>query len=492
MEKSGQDEIDKEQESSEENPISFTKEGNSMKLNFIKEESETEGWSAVLSSPKHVDGSDGLIDPLLEDGNNCGENSDTDVEGWINDGMGNAVPSNHIMERGINSTDNNTRQHLQQVNHEHERASRQLLKCFHCDSTFSREPNLLEHMKVHAQEHQVFPSQSQLRRHARTHTPGKYSQGQKTRGRQGPKTTFPWTDQQEEELVEWWRQNESLYNSNSQGYLDRSLRERLFTSKAEEIGDGCMAEDVQTHLRSLRTKMNHILKEGQALGATPIGEGWTPRTPRCKWVWERLDFLIPFIIHRNIKSGSKFPKGSSGEDSPSGGSDVSMGVEIVPGTSSSSNDLVGPVPIPLRDSYVSSPARSRGKTKTARQDVSSKKVRMDVHVAAQEQELRTKSRTTELDQSLRTYVPHTTVHHQPQHSIDVQEAPTTSIPTTTSTTSHHQPVVSSDEEEVKAFLGHLKCTLLRIPADLRMEVQAEILAMVYARHKEHRQSCMQP
>eukprot|EP00057_Strongylocentrotus_purpuratus_P003126 XP_003725979.2 PREDICTED: uncharacterized protein LOC100889764 [Strongylocentrotus purpuratus] len=300
-----QDEIDKEQESSEENPISFTKEGNSMKLNFIKEESETEGWSAVLSSPKHVDGTDGLIDPLLEDGNNCGDNSDTDVEGWINDGMGNAVPSNHVMERGINSSDNNTRQHLQQVNHEHERASRQLLKCFHCDSTFSREPNLLEHMKVHAQEHQVFPSQSQLRRHARTHTPGKYSQGQKTRGRQGPKTTFPWTDQQEEELVEWWRQNESLYNSNSQGYLDRSLRERLFTSKAEEIGDGCMAEDVQTHLRSLRTKMNHILKEGQALGATPIGEGWTPRTPRCKWVWERLDFLIPFIIHRNIKSGSK-------------------------------------------------------------------------------------------------------------------------------------------------------------------------------------------
>lgn len=72
-----------------------------MKLNFIKEESETESWSAVISSPKHVDGSDGLIDPLLEDGNNCGENSDTDVEGWINDGMGNAVPSNHVMERGM-------------------------------------------------------------------------------------------------------------------------------------------------------------------------------------------------------------------------------------------------------------------------------------------------------------------------------------------------------------------------------------------------------
>nr|XP_054764022.1 uncharacterized protein LOC129270727 [Lytechinus pictus]XP_054764023.1 uncharacterized protein LOC129270727 [Lytechinus pictus] len=463
------DGISREQDSTGDNRVSLNKEGNTIKLNFIKEEAETDSWS--FSSPKH--GNDGLIDPLLEDGNNDAEHSDTDMDGWINERMGGDT------ERASQSSDTSSQQQPpNQAHHEYERRNRQLLKCSRCASTFSRESSLVEHMKVHDP---VYPSHPPLRtRHARVHTPGKrYPQGQRTRGRQGPKTTFPWTDGQEEELVEWWKENECLYNSNSRGYLDKSLRERLYQAKAREIGDGCTAEDVQTHLRSLRTKMNHILKDGQGLG--PSIEGWSPRTPRCKWVWDRLDFLIPFIIHRNIKTICKLPKGSSGEDSPSGGSDVSMGVEIIPGTSSAVE--LGPGP-GLRDFF---PTRSRGKTKSARPDIASKKAKM--HAAAQEQELHAKPRPVEMDHVIKSHLPLTTIHHQPQPAMDVQEAPTTSIPTTTTTTSHHQPVVSTDEEEVKAFLGHLKCTLLRIPADLRMDMQAEILALVYARHKEHRQSC---
>ena len=67
-----------------------------------------------------------------------------------------------------------------------------------------------------------------------------------------------------------------------------------------------------------------------------------------------------------------------------------------------------------------------------------------------------------------------------------EELPTTST--------HHNPVMSAHEEEaeVDAFLGHLRCTMRRIPTDARMELQADILAMVYARYRENRQSGIQP
>ena len=116
------------------------------------------------------------------------------------------------------------------------------------------------------------------------------------------KRKFSWTLEQEEDLIDWWRENEALYNLNLPIFHDRIRKEKIFNDRAIEIGGGCTVEDIKIHMRSLRTKLSHLLKKA------PSGAEGKRLTPREKWVSERLDFIRPFMTARKAKSSSKVNK----------------------------------------------------------------------------------------------------------------------------------------------------------------------------------------
>ncbi|XP_071498257.1 uncharacterized protein [Diadema antillarum] len=246
------------------------------------------------------------------------------------------------------------------------------------------------------------------------------------RRRSGPKATFPWTDTQEEDLVVWWQRHTVLYNNLGAGFFDKKRKDKLFADKAKEIGSGCTGKDVQTHLRSLRTKLNHILKH-------PTHGKWRePKTPREKWVWDRLHFIRPFISHRDKKPSTKMNKGSSEEDSQSEINEDAIAMDALP---DSDSDNEGESMSSILDGSTFSvprlqPESRRKRNKDAKQD--SPAAKQDIPAK--------RARATE-----------------------------------------------ADEEEVDSFLAHLRCTLLRVPADVRMEMQAHILVMVYSRLRDEMQ-----
>lgn len=90
--------------------------------------------------------------------------------------------------------------------------------------------------------------------------------------------------------------NEALYNQSFPAFHDRDEKERLYNEKAKEIREGCTALDIKVHLRSLRTKLAHIMKK------TSNGtEGIKSLTPREKWVFDKLAFIRPFVVSRRSK-----------------------------------------------------------------------------------------------------------------------------------------------------------------------------------------------
>ncbi|XP_072179442.1 uncharacterized protein [Diadema setosum] len=249
--------------------------------------------------------------------------------------------------------------------------------------------------------------------------------GRVTRRRTGPKATFPWTDTQEEDLVVWWQRHTVLYNNLGAGFFDKKRKDKLFANKAKEIGSGCTAKDVQTHLRSLRTKLNHILKH-------PTHGKWRePKTPREKWVWDRLHFIRPFISHRDKNQSTKKNKGSSEEDSQSEINEDAIAMDALPDSDNEGESMSSNLDNSTSSMPKLQPESRRKRNKGAAQQ-NSPATKQDIPAK--------RARATE-----------------------------------------------ADEEEVDSFLAHLRCTLLRVPADVRMEMQAHILVMVYSRLRDEMQ-----
>ena len=148
------------------------------------------------------------------------------------------------------------------------------------------------------------------------------SQESKTKakkGRRGPVPSFPWTTEQEEDLIDWWRQHECLYNEKNPDFHDRNMKRKLLENKAKEIGYGCDYDAINTRMSSLRTKLNHLMKP-KASGSKGT------KTPREQFVWDRLSFIRPYVVHRKTKStrdfGKKSDSGSSSEAPAAGDSDA--------------------------------------------------------------------------------------------------------------------------------------------------------------------------
>ena len=75
------------------------------------------------------------------------------------------------------------------------------------------------------------------------------------------------TELQEQDVAEWYRDNEVLYNKGKKDYKDSRLRMRLFAEKASSLNPPCTGEQLRTWIESMRTNVGKITKKKKKLKA---------------------------------------------------------------------------------------------------------------------------------------------------------------------------------------------------------------------------------
>lgn len=82
-------------------------------------------------------------------------------------------------------------------------------------------------------------------------------------------------------------------------------------------------QDVQTRMATLRTQFGKLLK------GKPSGSGLTHMTSRQKWIFQHLQFLKPFVLHRpsetSLEGSRKKEKGKMRQKELVGEKDEDMG-----------------------------------------------------------------------------------------------------------------------------------------------------------------------
>ncbi|KAM9850947.1 uncharacterized protein ACBR49_006264 [Aulostomus maculatus] len=94
-----------------------------------------------------------------------------------------------------------------------------------------------------------------------------------------------WGPAMDNQLIEFWRKHECLFNSALESYYDRNLKTRLWAEFASSIGKP--VSDVERRSRSLRTQYGRVL--------------WHPErvnTFQQRMLRDKLDFLRPYIVRR--------------------------------------------------------------------------------------------------------------------------------------------------------------------------------------------------
>ena len=78
------------------------------------------------------------------------------------------------------------------------------------------------------------------------------------------------TELQEQDVAEWYRDNEVLYNKGKKDYKDSRLRMRLFAEKASSLNPPCTGEQLRTWIESMRTNVGKITKKKKNLSLIHI------------------------------------------------------------------------------------------------------------------------------------------------------------------------------------------------------------------------------
>lgn len=123
--------------------------------------------------------------------------------------------------------------------------------------------------------------------------------GPKPKGRKprDPKDQIPpysWTEEQERELVEWWRSKPMLYNKRCSDFKKTHLKWDVMAQKAAEFPD-CVAKQIKRFTDTMRTTYGRITKQ-------PSGSGAKELTDRDKWLLDNLSFLKDHIDRRPGRS----------------------------------------------------------------------------------------------------------------------------------------------------------------------------------------------
>ena len=110
---------------------------------------------------------------------------------------------------------------------------------------------------------------------------------------------------EEDELVEWIRDNEEIYDKSSKGYKDTEKRKKLWRIKAASMEYDLAA--LMAWYENMRTRYSKLVK-------SKSGDGKKDPTPREDWILKNFSFLSSHILRRagkgiaSLKSKSKEPR----------------------------------------------------------------------------------------------------------------------------------------------------------------------------------------
>ena len=111
---------------------------------------------------------------------------------------------------------------------------------------------------------------------------------------------YLFTSEQEQNLVDWWKENEFLYNSTLNDYYDKGMKDRCLRAKAKEFG--CTPEDITRRQHSLRTDLSRILRVGPSgRGADGTIDG-SKLHDKDRIIWDKMSFLKDHIKPRESRS----------------------------------------------------------------------------------------------------------------------------------------------------------------------------------------------
>ena len=118
------------------------------------------------------------------------------------------------------------------------------------------------------------------------------------------------TEQEEDEMIEFLRENTFLYDKKRKLYHDRNLRDSAWTRQAAKLSR--TKEDLEVWYDSIRTRYGKLLKDMKKSGS-----GAKDHSDRDKWIMAQLSFLQPFITNRRSSKPLVSIKEKIGTSTPS-------------------------------------------------------------------------------------------------------------------------------------------------------------------------------
>ena len=114
---------------------------------------------------------------------------------------------------------------------------------------------------------------------------------------------FLFTVDQEDDLIDSWKENEYLYNPQDPDHSDKGKKIRWYEERAKKYG--CLVKDVERRMNSFRTDFGRILHIG------PSGRGLDGQIDpeklhiKDRIVWNRMSFLKDYVKPKPTKSSAK-------------------------------------------------------------------------------------------------------------------------------------------------------------------------------------------
>ncbi len=96
------------------------------------------------------------------------------------------------------------------------------------------------------------------------------------------------TPNQEDNVVEWLKSNEYLFNKTLNAYKDTEMKNRLWPAKADELQ--IETAILKTWFDSMQARFGKITK-------TVSGDGTVEYTERDQWILNHFDFVWQHILH---------------------------------------------------------------------------------------------------------------------------------------------------------------------------------------------------
>ncbi|KAF5888694.1 histone-lysine N-methyltransferase PRDM9-like, partial [Clarias magur] len=105
--------------------------------------------------------------------------------------------------------------------------------------------------------------------------------------------------EQEQEVVDWYRENEFLYNFKMADFKNREKRSRVVSEKAQQLG--VTADQLTTWVKSMRDRTGKLTKKQLS------GSGRLPMTDRGKWILENFGYIQNFM--KRVAEGKRKKRG---------------------------------------------------------------------------------------------------------------------------------------------------------------------------------------